>query len=63
MDMVIKIVDKNSPQEAARAIGELKGAGFAISYQKEVNFLGVDATKHGDGQQTYGPCYVIVGEK
>lgn len=63
MPMVIKIVDKNTPDKVAQAIGELKGAGFNVSYQEETDFLGIDATKNGDGEQTYGASYVIVGKK
>lgn len=63
MAIVIKIIDKNTPEKAAQAIGELEGAGFAVTYQEETDFLGVDATKHGNGEQTYGPCFVIVGKK
>ena len=63
MAMVVKIIDKNTPEKAAQAIGELQGAGFTVSYQEQTDFLGVDAKKHGGSEQTYGPCFVIVGKK
>jgi len=63
MLLVIKIIDKYTPEKAAQAIGELEGAGFTVSYSEETDFLGVDARKHGGGERDYGACFVIVGKK
>jgi len=61
--IIIKVIDKNTPEKAAQAIGELEGAGFSVSLQEETDFLGVDANKHGGGESTYGPCYIVIGKK
>lgn len=61
--IVIKIVDKNRPDQAAQAEGELEGAGFTITYKDDADIIGVDAIKHGGGEQTYGAGYVIIGKK
>lgn len=61
-NMIIKIVDANSPEKIAQAIGEIKAAGFPIILHEEASFLGVDANKHSGGEQAYGPCHVIVGK-
>ena len=61
--IVIKIIDKNRPDLVAQAEGELAGAGFSISDRNEAELLGVDANKHGNGEQTYGPAVIIIGKK
>ena len=61
--IVIKIIDKNRPDLVAQAEGELTGAGFSISYRNEAELLGVDANKHGNGEQTYGLAVIIIGKK
>jgi len=61
--IVIKLVDINKPDLAAQAEGELEGAGFTITYKDEAEIIGVDAVKHGDGEQTYPAGHVIIGKK
>ena len=61
--MIIKIVDKNNPNGAVEAKGELIGAGFTVVYEGDADAIGVDAKRCGDGEQTYGPAYVIAGTK
>ncbi len=61
--IVIKLVDKNKPIEKAQAEGELEGAGFKIVYNDSADMIGVDAVKHGDGEETYSAGYVIIGKK
>ena len=61
--MIIKIIDLNKPELMEQAKGELEGAGYILSKVDEVSFLGVDAVKHGDGEQTYTYAAVIVGKK
>jgi hypothetical protein len=61
--IVIKIVDRDRPDQAAEALGELQGAGFNITYQDDADGLEVDATKQGSDSQAYGPSFVIIGKK
>jgi hypothetical protein len=61
--IVVKIIDKNKPGLVGEAEGELEGAGFVVVYKDEAEFLGVDAKKHGGGEQTYGPSVIIIGKK
>lgn len=61
--IVIKIVDRDKPDQVAEAQGELEGAGFTITYKDEADMIGIDAVKHGGGQQTYGAGHVIIGKK
>jgi hypothetical protein len=63
MPKVIKIVDANNQNAIAQAIGEIEGAGFILSQQMASSYLLVDASKHGGGEQTYGGCVVLIGEK
>jgi hypothetical protein len=60
--VIIKLTDKNKPEEAKVARGELIGAGYLIVYECEAELVGVDATKDGNGQQRYGPTIVLIGE-
>ena len=61
--IVIKIVDKNSPDLVEQARGELEGADFIIIYEEECDPVRVDATKHGNGVQPYNNAVVLIGEK
>ena len=61
--IVIKIIDKNRPDLVAQAEGELLGAGYSFSYKDEAEFLGVDAKKHGNGEQIYNSAVIVVGKK
>jgi hypothetical protein len=61
--IVIKIIDKKKPDLVEQAIGELEGAGYIISGKREADLLGVDALKIDNGEQTYGPCTIVIGEK
>ncbi|UCG56376.1 MAG: hypothetical protein JSU70_16125 [Phycisphaerales bacterium] len=61
--IVIRLIDKNEPDLAEEVKGELIGAEYAIVYEGEAELVGVDATKHGDGEQVYGPAFVLVGAK
>lgn len=61
--IVIKIVDGTKPEQVALAMGELEGAGFHVTYHKDADILGVDATKHGGCEDAYGASVVIIGEK
>jgi hypothetical protein len=61
--IVIKLIDKNRPEDAEVAKGELIGAGYSIVYECEAKAVGVDATKDDNGEQSYGPTIVLVGEK
>ena len=47
----------------AEAKGELIGAGYSIRYENEAELVGVDATKHGNGEKVYGPAVVLVEDK
>lgn len=61
--IVIKIVAQGDPVGAATAKGELLGAGFNIVYEGNAEGIGVDARRHGDGEQKYGPAFVFIGKK
>ena len=61
--IVLKIVDRSRPDLVAQATGELTGAGFSIESQSNADILGVDALKHGGGEQTYSGAVLIVGKK
>lgn len=61
--IVIKIVNKNEPTLVAEAEGQLQGAGFVLTFRGEADVLGVDAQKHGGGEQTYHSAVILVGER
>jgi len=61
--IVIKLVDKSKPDQAAQAKSELEGAGFTVVYEDSADMIGVDATKHTGGDKKYGAGFVIIGKK
>lgn len=61
--IIVKLIDRNKPDAVAEAKGELIGAGYSIQYEGEAELAGVDAKKHGNGEQVYGPTVVLVGAK
>jgi hypothetical protein len=68
--IVIKLIDKNKPDLVDQARGELEGAGYAITYEDNADFVGVEVKNNdsndggnNDDEQVYNDMVVLIGKK